>query len=84
VMVSPIMVSMNTLIHETIPEDARGRIFSSLEGVIHLAFLVFMFVAAYAAKFTGRFWILIAVGTIFTLCGIVGMSLKPKSALTCS
>jgi MFS family permease len=78
VMVSPIMVSMNTLTHETIPEEARGRIFSSLEGVIHLAFLVFMFVAAYAAKFVGRFWILAAVGAIFAMCGIAGILIKPK------
>jgi len=82
VMVSPIMVSMNTLTHETIPGDARGRIFSSLEGVIHFAFLVFMFVAAYAAKFVGRFWILIAAGAIFTICGIIGMSFKPKEETT--
>jgi len=78
------MISVNTLTHETIPGDARGRIFSSLEGVIHLAFLVFMFVAAYAAKFVGRFWILIAVGTIFALCGIVGMLFKSEGSATYS
>jgi len=72
--VSPIMVSTNTLTHETIPQEARGRIFSSLEAVIHLAFLVFMFVAAYAAKFIDRFWILIAVGAIFTAGGIWGIA----------
>ncbi|MCX5686904.1 MAG: MFS transporter [Candidatus Omnitrophica bacterium] len=72
VSVSPIMVSTNTLTHETIPEEVRGRIFSSLESVIHLAFLVFMFIAAYAAKFVDRFWILIAAGTIFGLCGLIG------------
>jgi MFS family permease len=71
--VSPMMASLNTLTHETIPEEARGRIFSSLEAVIHLAFLVFMFVAAYAAKFVDRFWILVAVGAVFTVCGITGI-----------
>lgn len=84
VMVSPITISMNTLTHETIPGDARGRIFSSLEGIIHLAFLVFMFVAAYAAKFIDRFWILIAVGAIFALCGTAGILFKPKGGATCS
>jgi len=82
--VSPITVSMNTLTHETIPEDARGRIFSSLESVIHLAFMVFMFVAAYAAKFVDRFWILITVGAVFTLCGVVGILFKPGDDPTCS
>jgi len=75
---SPIMTSVNTLTHETMPEEARGRTFSSLEAVIHLAFLVFMFIAAYAAKYVDRFWILIAVGAVFSICGIFGILSKPK------
>ncbi len=73
---SPIMVSVNTMTHETMPEEARGRTFSSLEAIIHLAFLVFMFLAAYAAKYVERFWILIAVGAIFAFCGFIGVVLK--------
>jgi len=73
VTVSPITISINTLTHETIPEEVRGRIFSSLESVIHLAFLVFMFLSAYAAKFVDRFWILVVVGSIFSICGIGGI-----------
>lgn len=69
---SPIMTSVNTLTHETMPEEARGRTFSSLEAVIHLAFLIFMFAAAYAAKYVDRFWILIAVGAIFSAGGLLG------------
>ncbi|MDD3906196.1 MAG: MFS transporter [Candidatus Omnitrophica bacterium] len=69
--VSPIMLTTNTLAHETMPEEVRGRIFSSLEAVIHLAFLVFMFVAAYAAKFIDRFWIIISVGFVYFICGVV-------------
>lgn len=76
--VSPIMISVNTMTHETMPEEARGRTFSSLEAVIHLAFLAFMFLAAYAAKYMERFWILIAVGTIFILCGFIGVVLKKQ------
>jgi len=76
--VSPIMTSVNTLTHETMPEGARGRTFSSLEAVIHLAFLIFMFVAAYAANYVDRFWILIAVGAIFSVCGLAGMILRKE------
>jgi MFS family permease len=68
--ISPIMVTTNTLAHETMAEEIRGRIFSSLEAVIHLAFLVFMFVAAYAAKYIDRFWIIIAVGAVYFICGV--------------
>jgi MFS family permease len=67
--ISPIMVVTNTLTHETIPQEVRGRIFSSLEAVIHLAFLVFMFIAAYAAKYIDGFWIIITVGAVYFVCG---------------
>ncbi|MCM8761529.1 MAG: MFS transporter [Candidatus Omnitrophica bacterium] len=82
--VSPMMVSLNTIVHETIPEEVRGRIFSSLEVVIHLSFLVFMFLAAYAAKFVGRFWVLMAVGAAFSLCGITAMLSGKKTFVTSS
>ncbi len=76
--VSPIMVSTNTLTQETIPPEARGRIFSSLEVVIHLAFLVFMFLAAYLAKYVDRFWILIMTGVIFSLSGLGGVFIDDR------
>lgn len=80
--VSPIVVTTNTLTHEFIPEEVRGRIFSSLEAVIHLAFLVFMFIAAYAAKFIDRFWILIAVGAVYLACGLAAVFKKERRAIT--
>jgi MFS family permease len=75
---SPIMTSVNTLTHETMPEEARGRTFSSLEAVIHLAFLILMFLAAYAAKYIDRFWILVAVGAIFSVCGLIGILFRSR------
>ncbi|MEA3305278.1 MAG: MFS transporter [Candidatus Omnitrophota bacterium] len=69
----PIMVSLNTIVHESIPQEARGRIFSSLEAVAHLAFLVFMFIAAFAAEYFGRIWILAFCGVIFFVWGAVGV-----------
>ncbi len=80
--VSPIMASTNTLTHETIPEAARGRTFSSLEAVIHLAFLIFMFLAAYIARYVDRLWILIIVGAVFSICGIVGSFVELKADAT--
>lgn len=79
---SPIMITTNTLTQEVIPEAMRGRIFSSLEVVIHLAFLIFMFIAAYAANIIDRFWILIGVGTVFSLTGMAGMVALRKRAVT--
>jgi MFS family permease len=71
--VSPIAASANTMTHEVIPEEARGRIFSSLEVVIHLAFLLFMFLAAYATNYVGRAWILVLAGAILSACGLAGL-----------
>jgi len=83
VMVSPIMVSTNTLTQETIPQEVRGRIFSSLEAVIHLAFLVFMFLAALIARNVDRFWILITTGMVFSVAGLVGIIWSARPRKTC-
>ncbi|MCX5679525.1 MAG: MFS transporter [Candidatus Omnitrophica bacterium] len=81
---SPIMISANTLTHEAIPEELRGRIFSSLEVVIHLGFMVAMFLAAYAAKYIGRLWVIMIAGAVFYLCGAVGLAVEAKNKATCS
>ena len=81
---SPIMVSANTLTHESIPEELRGRVFSSLEVVIHLGFIIAMFLAAYAAKYIGRSWVIIIAGAFFYLCGAIGIAMEAKNKATYS
>jgi len=71
--VSPIIISSNTIVHELIPDEARGRVFSSLEAVIHLAYLVFMFLSAVLAEFISSFFLLLIVGIIFIISGILGL-----------
>lgn len=44
---APIMIIANTLLHEVTHSEMRGRIFSTLEIVIHLAFLLFMFISIF-------------------------------------
>lgn len=44
---APIMVLANTLLHEVTTEEMRGRVFSTVEIVIHLAFLTFMFLSMF-------------------------------------
>ncbi len=79
---SPIMVSANTLTHEAIPEELRGRIFSSLEVVMHLGFIAAMFAAAYAAKYIGRSWVIMIAGAFFCLCGAVGFVAEARDKTT--
>jgi MFS family permease len=71
--ISPLMISPNAIVHELIPDELRGRIFSSLEAVMHLAFLIFMFIASISAEFLRPSNILIAVGMVFFGLGIVGI-----------
>jgi len=71
---SPIVISSNTLIHEAIPDDIRGRVFSSVEAVIHVAFLVCMLLAAKAADLISNAGVLMGCGGFFVLFGLIGFS----------
>lgn len=72
VVVSPILVSANTLLQEVVRDDMRGRIFSSLEMASHLAFLIFMFATALSAEYIDRGWILLGIAFLFSFCGLIG------------
>ena len=80
VSLGPIMVSLYTTIHELIPQKTRGRIFSSLEAVIHVGFLVFMFAAAFFAEHYAKIWILLFCGAIFFLWGVLGGLTRRRKA----
>ncbi len=75
---APVLTCANTLIHLSVPDEVRGRIFSSMEAVVHLAFLIFMFLTAYLSKFLSNFIILLAGGIIFAFCGIAGQLLMRR------
>ncbi len=67
IVVSPVVVGINSLIHKNSDNNLWGRIFSSLEIVIHLAFIIFMFLASYLAEIFTPFTIIISVGIIMFL-----------------
>jgi len=70
--VSPIMIAANTLIHEVSDNSMLGRVFSSLEFVMHLAFLLFMFLSSFLAEFMPSLWILVGAGVIISISGLFG------------
>jgi len=70
--VAPVMTCTNTLIQILIPDNARGRIFSAIEAIMHLAFLAFMFLTAYLSRFLTNFTILVTSGAVFTIIGVTG------------
>lgn len=71
VLMGPIVVSLNTMIHEVMPQATRGSIFSSLEAVINLGFLTFMLLAAFFAEYIEKVWILIFCGALLFLWGML-------------
>ncbi len=70
--VSPIMIASNTLIHEVTHNEMRGKVFSYLEIIMHFAFLLAMLISSIAAERIPRFHILIFVGVVFSIVGVIG------------
>ena len=76
VVVSPIMIASNTIIHNVSDNSMLGKIFSSLEIVMHLGFLLFMFISSLLAERFSHLFILVVVGCLFGVLGILGMFMK--------
>ena len=75
---APIIVSSNTLLHEVMLDEMRGRIFSSLEIIMHAGFLLFMFLASVTAEKIGRDWVLITIGALFSIIGLIKLARLEK------
>lgn len=71
--IAPIFISSNTLIHEVINAQMRGRIFSSLGMVMNLGFLIFMFLASKLSEFFDPMWVIIAIAFCFVFYGLCGL-----------
>lgn len=72
--ISPIFVGVNSLIHKKSDSQLLGRIFSGLEFTSHLGLLISMFTFAFLADIFGFFRIIISIGiigSIFSLISIV-------------
>ncbi len=68
---APIMIAANTIIHRVSDNEMMGKIFSSLEIVMHLGFLLFMFISSILAERFPQQHILVLVGILVSLLGIV-------------
>ena len=78
---SPAYVTANTIVHETIDRNLRGRIFSSLAVIMNFGFLLFMFLASFLAEHIDRLWILVACASGFAVFGLVGLVSFPTGYL---
>ncbi len=73
IVVSPIVVAVNSLIHKDSDSSLWGRIFSSLEVVIHFAFIVFMFITSFLAEIFKPFTIIVTVGIIIFIFSLYNL-----------
>ena len=74
--IGPIFIASNSMIHIVCHDNMRGKVFSALEIVIHFAFLVAMLISSWISEYVDGFWILITVAGIFAVVGIVGLLRK--------
>ncbi len=79
-LVSPIMIASNTIIHNVSDNAMMGKIFSSLEIVMHLGFLLFMFISSMLAERFSHLLILVIVGCLFSLVGLINLIYHRKIA----
>lgn len=70
-LISPIMIASNTIIHNVSDNEMMGKIFSSIEIVMHLGFLLFMFLSSILAERFSNVLILVIVGCIFSILGAI-------------
>ena len=77
-LVSPIMIASNTIIHNVSDNEMRGKIFSSMEIVMHLGFLLFMFISGLLAERFSHTLILVIVGCLFSVLGIINFIFHRK------
>ena len=71
--VGPVIIATNTIIHQVTENEMRGKVFSGLEIVIHFAFLSTMLISSKLSEYVDRFWILVGVGCILSVSGFVGL-----------
>ena len=78
ILVSPIMIASNTIIHNVGDNAMMGKIFSSLEIVMHLGFLLFMFISSLLAERFSHLLILVIVGSLFSILGVINLMYHRK------
>ncbi|MFA5335604.1 MAG: MFS transporter [Candidatus Omnitrophota bacterium] len=74
IFLAPVGISTNTMIHEMVVENMRGRIFSSLGIAMNIAFLIFMLCSSKLAESMDRSYILYAVSGFYVIAGILGFA----------
>ena len=78
VALAPIMISQDTLLHEVVPEEIRGRIFGTREWTLNGLFMVSAAVMGMLARFTSARATLRGAGVLILLAGLVGIAARRR------
>jgi DHA3 family macrolide efflux protein-like MFS transporter len=78
--VSPIMIASNTIVHHASTNNMMGKVFSSFEIIMHLGFLLCMFISSRLAELYSPGLILMSVGGIIIVVGSINLILHHKIA----
>jgi len=70
---TPIYIAMDTILHESVPADTRGRVFSNREWVMHLAFALNALVIGQLTRFVDNRRLLFAVGVLVLAASAGGL-----------
>jgi len=70
-LVSPAFIGVNALIHKESEANLLGRIFSGLEFISHLGFLIAMFASSILADMFSPFTIIVSIGIIGFLFSLI-------------
>jgi len=75
---SPVFIGMDTLLHESVPEAARGRIFSTREWILHLTFALSSLIMGQLTNFFHARQLLVVVGLLVAAASGVGFFLTRR------
>ena len=69
----PVFIVSNTVVHLVADEKMRGKVFSALEIVIHFAFLLAMLISSSLSEIVTPGSVLLNVAAVFFLVGVAGL-----------
>jgi len=72
---SPVYIGMDTLLHESVPEAARGRIFSTRDWLLHLAFAISALIIGQLTNFASTRRLLFGISLLIAAMSVVGFVL---------
>lgn len=76
--IAPIMIASNTIVHKASANHMMGKTFSSLEIVMHLGFICFMFLSSRLAEVIAPGIILVSVGIVVCSMGLANLIVTHK------